>query len=46
MTSQGFVKHAEISQLLQELSDEEVEGSDSERDDNMLQDDVQSDVED
>lgn len=46
MTSQSFVKDAEITRLLQELSDEEVEGSDSERDDNMLQDDVQSDVED
>lgn len=46
MTSQIDIGDAEISRLLHETSDEEIQGSDSETEDNLLEDEVQSDAED
>lgn len=45
MSSRIHVDDAEISRLLHETSDEEIEGSDSETEDNLLEDEVQSDAE-
>lgn len=46
MTSQKHQDDAEISRLLHETSDEEIQESDSETEDNLLEDEVQSDAED
>lgn len=46
MTSRIRLNEAEITKFLQELCDEEIEGSDSEIEDNLIEDDVQSDIED
>lgn len=46
MTSQIDIGGAEISRLLHETSNEEIQGSDSETEDNLLEDEVQSDAED
>lgn len=46
MTSQKRPDDAEISRLLHETSDEEIQESDSETEDNLLEDEVQSDAED
>lgn len=46
MTSQIDIGDAEISRLLHETSDEKIQGSDSETEDNLLEDEVQSDAED
>lgn len=40
MTSQIDIGDAEISRLLHETSDEEIQGSDSETEDNLLEDEV------
>ena len=46
MTSHNRINDAEISRLSHETSDAETQGSDSETEDNLLEDDVQSDAKD
>ncbi|KAJ8712831.1 hypothetical protein PYW08_008135 [Mythimna loreyi] len=46
MTSRKRGDDAEISRLFHETGDEEIQGSDSETEDNLLEDEVQSDAED
>ncbi|CAK1585014.1 unnamed protein product [Parnassius mnemosyne] len=46
MTSRIRADDAEISRLLNETSDEEIQVSDSENEDNLLKDDLQTDTED